>query len=214
MKINKNEMVITIDSELGSNGDKIAKELSQILEIPCYGEEILDRASEISGIPYKLMHRYDGRTVHAAYDFLADVDAPIKIAPAADFVTAQVFASRQLAAAGPCILVDRHANAALEGNKNHISIFIHADFEDRAKVFAQMKGLSEQAAVRSLKKADRAYGNYYRGNNKGWGDAGKYDMTVNASDADTAAVVEMIVSFLETMMGISLQKEERQQKVG
>ena len=214
MKINKNEMIITIDSELGSNGDKIADELSQILGIPCYGEEILDRASEISGIPYKLMHRYDGRTVHAAYDLLVDSDEPIKIAPAADFVTAQVFAARQLASAAPCILVDRHANAALAGNKNHISIFIHADFEDRAKVFASQKGLSETAAVRSLKKADRAYGNYYRGNNKGWGDAGKYDMTVNASDADTAAVAEMIVSFLETMTGMTLRQEERQKKVG
>ena len=214
MKINKNEMIITIDSELGSNGEQIAKELSKILGIPCYGEEILDRASEISGIPYKLMHRYDGRAVHAAYDLLADGDAPIKIAPAADFITAQVFAARQLAAAGSCILVDRHANAALEGNRNHVSIFIHADFEDRARVFAEQKGLSENAAIRSLKKADRAYGNYYRGNNKGWGDANKYDMTVNASDADTSAVTEMIVSFLNTMAGEELRKQEKQRKVG
>lgn len=214
MKINRNEMVITIDSELGSNGDKIARELSEMLGIPCYGEEILERASEISGIPYRLMHRYDGRTVHAAYDLLADGDEPIKIAPAADFVTAQVFAARQLAAQGPCILVDRHANAALEGNRNHISIFIHADFEDRVKVFAEQKGLSENAAIRSLKKADRAYGNYYRGNNKGWGDADKYDMTVNASDADVDAIANMIISFMETMMGVSLNEKEQQKKVG
>ncbi len=214
MKINKDEMVITIDSELGSNGDKIAKELAEILHIPCYGEEILDRASEISGIPYKLMHRYDGRAVHAAYDLLADGDAPIRIAPAADFVTAQVFAARQLAAEGPCILVDRHSNAALAGNRNHISIYIHADFEDRARVFAEQKGLSESAAIRSLKKADRAYSNYYRGNNKGWGDANKYDISVNASDADPVSVTGMIVSFLETMTGMQLREKEAERKIG
>lgn len=213
MKINKDKMIITIDSELGSNGDLIAEELGRILNIPCYGKEILDRASEISGIPYKLMHRYDGRTVHAAYDLLAESDAPIRIAPAADFVTAQVFAARQLAADGPCILVDRHANSALEGNKNHVSIFIHADFEDRARVFGMEKGLCESAAVRSLKKADRAYANYYKGNNKGWGDAGRYDMTVNASDAEVSAVADMIVSFLETMTGAEL-RETRLQKIG
>ena len=39
-------------------------------------------------------------------------------------------------------------------------------------------------------------------------------MTVNASDADTAAVAEMIVSFLETMTGMTLRQEERQKKVG
>ncbi len=214
MKLNKNEMVITIDSELGSNGDLIAKELSGILDVPCYGTEILDRASEISGIPYKLMHRYDGRAVHAAYDFLAEDESAIKIAPASDFITAQIFAARQLASAGPCILVDRHANAALEGNKNHISIFIHANFDDRVKVFAAEKNLTENAAIHSLKKADRAYGSYYRGTNKGWGDAGKYDLTVNASDADINAVALMICSFLNTVMGVENHQEDRQQRVG
>lgn len=210
MKINKNKMVITIDSELGSRGDMIGKELSRILHIPCYGTEILDRASEISKIPAELMHRYDGRTVRAAYDLLADSEASIRIAPAAAFITAQVFAARQYAAAGSCILVDRHASSALEGFKNHIRIFVHADIEDRAKELARKKGMSEKAAIKALKKADRAYQSYYKGNNKNWGNANGYDLTVNASGSDPRHTAATIVALLETITGLHLHKHTEQ----
>lgn len=213
MKLNKEEMIITIDSELYSSAEKIAKELSAILGIPCYTEEILDRASEISNIPNKLMHRYDGKAVHAAYDLLAEDESQIRIAPAADFITAQVMAAKQLAAEGSCILVDRHANMALADQKNHVSVYIHADFEDRAKAFAEERGMSVEEARKSLKKEDKAYSRYYKGNNKSWGDASRYDIAVNVSDAGIEAAVNTIVSFLDIMAG-EQKKAEKQVKVG
>ena len=213
MKLNKEEMIITIDSELYSSAEKIAKELSAILGIPCYGEEILDRASEISNIPNKLMHRYDGKAVHAAYDLLAEDESQIRIAPVADFITAQVMAAKQLAAEGSCILVDRHANMALADQKNHVSVYMHADFEDRAKAFAEERGMSAEEARKSLKKEDKAYSRYYKGNNKSWGDASRYDIAVNVSDAGIEAAVNTIVSFLDIMAG-EQKKAEKQVKVG
>ena len=60
MKISKDNMIITIDTEICANGEAVAKELADMLKLPCYGEEILDKASELSGIPSRLMHRYDG----------------------------------------------------------------------------------------------------------------------------------------------------------
>lgn len=207
MKINKKEMIITIDSEPGCNGDWIGKRMSGILGIPCYGKEILDKASEISGISRELMTRYDGRPVIAAYDFLAEDESALRIPPARDFITAQVFASRTLAEKGPCILVDRHATSAMEGNENHISIFIHADIKDRAKVYGGQKNLDEKSALCALKKLDRVYRNYYKGNNKSWGDADNYDLTVNASDMGYGDTAEIIVHLLETLMGVELRKQ-------
>ncbi len=207
MKIDKKEMIITIDSEPGSNGDWIGKRMSRILGIPCYGKEILDKASEISGISRELMTRYDGRPVVAAYNFLAEDEASLRIPPARDFITAQVFASRNLAAQGPCILVDRHATAALKDDDKHISIFVHADFEDRAKAYAEQKGLDEKDATRALKKLDRVYRNYYKGNCKDWGEADHYDLTVNASDAEAGDTAEIIIHLLETLMGVQLRKQ-------
>ena len=204
MKINKDNMIITIDTELCANGEKIAKELADMLHLPCYGEEILDKASEISGIPARLMHRYDGRAVHAAYDLLANDREPLHIRPAADFITAQVAACRDLAAKGSCILVDRHASMAMEGTKDRVSVYIHSNFSDRAARLAEQEGLSAAEAEKQLKRADRAYRNYYRGNHKGWGDADSYDVSVNASDGDVHTLASTLLSFLETMVGAEL----------
>lgn len=213
MKINKDNMIITIDTELGSNGEAIARELSHLLEIPCYGEEILDKAAELSGIPARLMHHYDGRAVRAAYDLMADDHSPLHIRPAADFITAQVCACKQLAAQGPCILVDRHASMALAGAQGHISIFIHSDFDDRASRFAEANGTEAEVAGHALKKADRAYRNYYKGNHKGWGEAGSYDISVNASDADEMTLANTILGFLESMAGTTLARREERKAV-
>ena len=100
MKLDKNELVITIDSEPGCNGDWIGKRMSNILGIPCYGKEILYKAAELSGISRDLMVRYDGRPVNAAYDLLAKDESALRIPPARDFIHAQVAASRELAANG------------------------------------------------------------------------------------------------------------------
>lgn len=204
MKINKDNMIITIDTELCANGEKIAKELADMLHLPCYGEEILDKASEISGIPARLMHRYDGRAVHAAYDLLANDHDPLHIRPAADFITAQVAACRDLAAKGSCILVDRHASMAMEGTKDRVSVYIHSNFSDRAARLAEQEGLSAAEAEKQLKRADRAYRSYYRGNHKGWGEADSYDISVNASDGDVHTLACTLLSFLETMVGAEL----------
>lgn len=210
MKTSKDNMIITIDTEICANGEAVAKELADMLKLPCYGEEILDKASELSGIPSRLMHRYDGHAVHAAYDLLADDRNPLHIRPAADFITAQVAACRALASKGSCILVDRHASMALEGAEGHVSVYIHSDFADRAARLAEKNGVAAAEAERQLKRADRAYRSYYRANHKGWGEADSYDISVNASDADVHTLAVTILRFLETMTGAELvERRER-----
>ncbi len=208
MKINKNNMIITIDTELGSNGEAVARELAEQLHIPCYAEEILDKASEISGIPARLMHRYDGHKVHAAYDLLAEDTASLKMRPASEFIAAQVAACRALAEQGPCILVDRHASMAMEGTQDHVSIYIHADFADRCARLAELEGVSVEQMEKKLHKEDRSYRSYYRGNHKGWGEADSYDISVNSSDAGIHTVTHTVLSFLETMTGEKLAESQ------
>ncbi len=213
MKANKNNMIITIDTELGCSGEAVAHALAEQLHIPCYGEEILDKAAELSGISARLMHRYDGRAVHAAYDLLAEDASAIRMRSAADFITAQVLACRELAAQGPCILVDRHATLAMQGREGHVSIFLHADFEDRAARLAETGVMGLEEARKTLRKNDRARRSYYRGSCKGWGEAESYDISVNASDADEATLANTILGFLETMTGETLVEKKARKAV-
>ena len=129
------------------------------------------------------------------------------------FVAAQIAACRALAKEGSCVLVDRHSGAALEGSSNHVRIFIHADFADRAARIAMEKGITTAAAEKELKRRDRSYRSYYRGSNRGWGEADSYDLTLNTSDADVKALCGHALEFLRVM---SCEKAETEtaRKVG
>ena len=213
MKLNKKNMHITIETELGSNGEAVARALSKALGIPCYSDDILDKAAELSGIPAAQLHRYDGRSVRAAYDLLADDKTPLKIRPASDFVAAQIAACKALAAQGPCILVDRHSGLALEGTADHVRIFVHAGFEDRASCVAAQEGMTAEDAKRTLKRLDRRYRSYYRGSDRGWGEADHYDLSLNASDADVSALTANVIEFLSAMSGEELHAAKQYKAV-
>lgn len=208
MKTNKENMIIIIESEYESRGEEIARALSAAINTPCFGKEILDVAAELSGISVKLLHKYDGRSVYAAYDLSAEDESQIKLPPARDFITAQMFACRKLAQNAPCILVDRHAYAALAGNENLISVFVHSDFNFRAEMLAKERGISLERAAKELKKIDTAYRSYYRGNNKNWGNASNYSLCLNSTGCDVKDMAAMIVAFAEKTIGESLVTDD------
>ena len=125
--------------------------------------------------------------------------------PASDFVAAQIAACQALAAQGACILVDRHSGQALEGSPDHVRIFIHAGFDDRAANLAAKEGKTVEEAKHMLKKLDRSYRSYYRGSDRGWGEADQYDLSLNASDADVTALTANVMEFLSAMCGETKQ---------
>lgn len=197
--IDQKHLHITVDSEPYSGGEQIARELGRLLNLPCYAGEILDTAAELSGIPAEQLHRYDGRAVREAYDLLADDHTPLKLRPAADFLAAQLAACRKLAAAGPCILVDRHASKALSGSEGQLRIFIHGDPEARAAACAAERGLDAAAAAKQLGSLDRRYRRYYRSSDRRWGEAEYYDLAINGSGAAPAQLAANIL----TMLGLN-----------
>ena len=51
---------ITIEREYGSGGTLIGKNLAEKCQIPCYGQEILERASERLQISVDEIRKYEG----------------------------------------------------------------------------------------------------------------------------------------------------------
>lgn len=199
MRIRKEELVITIDSEPYSGAEEIAGALSKLLNIPCYDQEILHEASRLSGISVSLFRRYEGRTVHAAYDFLAEDESGIALPRSGNFVAAQAAACQELAKAGPCILLNHHGDLALADAPGHVGIFIGAGFDRRVLRCAGEKKLHLIQAVRLMKKEDRQSRRYYRAYAKHWGRAENYDLTVDAAAADAQSVAHAIANYLETL---------------
>lgn len=199
MKINKEKLVICVESELGAGGGRIAEALSKLLKCPCHGEDILQEASALSGIPLRLLRRYAEKPVRHAYDLTAKDEAELRLPAARDFLTAQFAACRAIAERGACVLADHHSNAALGDMEDKVSVFIHASRESRLQNYAAEKGLAPGAAEKPFAKEDRTRSRYFRGVSAKWGKASGYDLTVNADSAAPEALADHIVRYIETV---------------
>ena len=121
---------------------------------------------------------------------------------------AQFDAIKKIADEGPCILVGRCADYALESYPNVVSVFIHADLDARIRRIARLYNLTDAKAKDTIVKADKnraSYYNYYT--NKKWSDSASYELCLNSSELGiegTAKAIEQYVQLKE-----SIQNEQR-----
>jgi len=196
--------VLAVDSEAYSGAGEVAEQLAARLHIPCYGEEILDEAGAVSGISRRLLGKYDGLPVVAAYDLMAEDAGALRLPPESDFIRAQKLACRNLAERGSCIMLDRFASAAFQSDACCIRVFLHADFESRAARCAAASGIGPAAARRKLKQIDRQRRRYYRNGNRGWGRAENYMLSINATNVAAEVLAEGLLEHLRSIPGVEI----------
>ena len=100
---------------------------------------------------------------------------------------------KELADKGPCVIVGRCADYALEDFDNCISVYVHAPFEDRIKRIENEYGIPNGKSKEMLMKKDKqrsSYYNYYSSNK--WGDAKSYDLCLNSSYLGIDGSVDLI----------------------
>lgn len=124
--------IITIGRQFGSGGKEIAEKLGESLQIPVYDKEMLAVAAKDSGICQELFESHDEKptnsflyslvmdTYSMGYSPNAYMDMPINH----KVFLAQFDAIKKLANEGPCILVGRCADYALDSYDNCLSVFI------------------------------------------------------------------------------------------
>ena len=114
---------------------------------------------------------------------------------------AQFDTIKKIASEGPCILVGRCADYALEDFDNVLSVFIHADMNARIRRIARIYDLTDAKAKERIVKTDKqraSYYNYY--SNKKWSDADSYNICLDSSVLGidgTAEAIERLVEIKE-----------------
>ncbi len=198
--------VITIGRQYGSGGREIGQKLAQLLGIQCYDNELLDRAAKDSGICQELFENHDEKPTNSfLYSLVMDTysmgyaSAALSGMPINHKVfLAQFNAIKKLADEGPCIMVGRCADYALEEYPNAISVFIYADMDKRIRRIAERHNLTDAKAKEAIQKTDKqraSYYNYYT--NKRWGDIASYDLCVNSSFLGVDGTVRLLRQFVE-----------------
>ncbi len=194
--------IITIGREFGSGGHQIGMELAKELGIPFYDKELLERAAKESGFCKDLFVSQDEKptgsflfslvmdtysTNHYTSSMFSDMPLNQKV------FLAQFEAIKNIAEKGPCVLIGRCADYALEFNKNLLSVFLHASMDVRIRRTAVLYDITNAKAREKIVKVDKsraAYYNYYT--NKKWGSVESYHLMVDTGLFGVNGTIDLI----------------------
>ena len=212
----KTNTIITIGREFGSAGREIGYKVAEAFNIKLYDKEMLARAAKESGICEEIFETHDEKPTNSfLYSLVMDTysmgysgntytDMPINH----KVFLAQFDAIKKIADEGPCILVGRCADYALESYKNVISVFIHADLEARIRRIARIYDLTDAKAKDMIIKTDKkrsSYYNYYT--NKKWSDAESYELCLTSSELGIEGTAKAIIDYVQ--LKESIEKDKR-----
>ena len=198
--------VITIGRQFGSGGREIGEKLAQAYNIKYYDKELIARAAKESGFCEEILMNHDERPTNSflynlvidTYSFGYNSSSFVDMPMSQKVFLAQFDTIKKIADEGPCVIVGRCADYALEGRDNVINLFIYADEDFRVRKIMEQYSMDENKARDNLVKKDKqraSYYNYYT--NRKWGRAESYDLCINSSVLGIDGSVKLIKQFVE-----------------
>lgn len=198
--------IITISREFGSGGHQIGKKLAEILEIPFYDKEIIEKSAKDSGICKEFFEEHDEKYTNSLlyslvvgnYSMTADGRLNPEMPMNQKIFLAQFDTIKNLAREGACVIVGRCADYVLSERKDTLSVFISADMDDRKQRVVQRCDIKENKLFDFINKNDKKRANYYNFyTDRKWGTAKNYDLCINSSSLGIEGAVELIKKAIE-----------------
>jgi cytidylate kinase len=178
--------VITIAREYGSGGRLIGAEVAKRLDIPFYDKELILLAAKKSGLSEEYIRKTE--QIKSA-SFLYSLYMTSQVLPMSDQIfLVQSKIIRELAEAGPCVLVGRCGDYVLRNMDNVLNVFIYGPMEERIRRATEEYGddfPNMEDYVRKQDKKRASYYNYFSQNK--WGSVHNYHMSLNSTLGVTKA---------------------------
>ena len=193
--------IITISRQYGSGGREIARKLSEVLNIPFYDNEIIQKAAKKSGYSQEMFEQADlkptGSLLFTMSMFSSNaVGFELPLSDKIFLVQSEII--KEVANQGSCVIVGRCADYVLRDYPNVINIYIHSPLEKRIDRATTLYNLPKEKAKDMIVKSDKrraTYYNYYTALK--WGNAGNYNLCINSGCLDIEKTVLAIKSFVE-----------------
>ena len=200
------DTIITIARQFGSAGREIGERVAEHFEIKCYDKELLSRAAKESGFCEEMIESHDERPTNSflynlvmdTYSFGYNTSSFMDMPISHKIFLAQFDTIKKIAKEGPCVIVGRCADYALNDYKNCIHLFIYGDEETKIQRIMSKYNLTQQKAKDMIIKKDKqrqSYYNYY--SSKKWGHADSYDLCINSSLLGVDGTVKLIIQAVE-----------------
>ncbi|HNW51976.1 MAG TPA: cytidylate kinase-like family protein [Prolixibacteraceae bacterium] len=204
------KFIISIGRQFGSGGREIGEKLAASLEFSFYDKELIQLASEQSGLGKEFFEKADEKTSFsflgglfgAHNNFSNEMYSNSYLSNEALFKLQSDVIS-DLAQKQSCVFIGRCADYVLKDHPHCLNIFISADMDDRIKRIIRKQNIPENKAADLIEKTDKkraSYYNYY--SNKVWGAADSYHLCINSSVLGIDGTVEAIRDFAVKMFKI------------
>lgn len=200
------KFVITIARTCGSGGSYVAEALEKKLDIKLYGQDILQLASEDSGISIDLFARTDEELKsNPLFKFTKYIyDGKLVPPSSSDFTSQenlfnyQAKVLKELAEKESFVVIGRCADFVLKDAENLVRVFITADRKDRITTEAERLTISTKEAESRIDKVDKKrtnHYNYFTGNERD--DMTNYDICLNTSKLDYDKCADVIIEYMK-----------------
>ena len=200
------KFVITIARTCGSGGSYVAEELEKKLGIKLYGQDILQLASEDSGISIDLFARSDEELqTNPLFRFTKYIYDGKLIPPSSSEFTSQenlfnyqAKVLKELAEKENFVVIGRCADFVLKDCENLIKVFICANKNDRINTEADRLSISHGDAEKRIDKVDKKrtnHYNYFTGADRD--DMTNYDICLNTSLLSYDKCADVIIEYMK-----------------
>ena len=195
---------ITIEREYGSGGTKIARKLSEVTGVPCYGQEILEAVAKKQGIPVESINQYEekatGSLIYAMFVMSrVQTGDPNMLTTEGKVFLDEQLEIRRLAMEGPAIFLGHCACDALKDQKGVVKVFIHSENEEEVKNrITKDYGIAptEAESIRRFYNKKRA--GYFRANTgNDWKDQKNYDVVLDSSKLGIEGCMNVLKGIFE-----------------
>jgi len=203
--------VITIARGFGSGGKEIALSLSQKLGIPCYERQILQMASDYSGLDEKEFAIVDeklrGSILTKAlekFPFPRELISQNKrFEGDSHLFSIQAEIIRKLAESSSCVIVGKCADFILKDAKNVGSFYIEAPRSACLESIINKTGVSEREAAKLIETTDKYRSDYYKFYSGGnyWTNPINYDLTLNSARIGRDKCADVIIQTMKIKFG-------------
>lgn len=197
--------VITIARQYGSNGRRIARELSERMGVRFYDKELIQLASERSDIPYEELLKVDEQRANPwryPVDEKMQMENRFRFYPMNDVLfDTEKKIIEELAAGEDCIIVGRCANRILKGMDSCVSVFVYAPMEVRVQTIMRRASINAKEAQSLIRKIDKQRGYYYNYfMDSEWDDMDEYDFCLDSSRVSIEQAAEILENVYRTVV--------------
>ena len=195
---------ITIEREYGSGGTKIARRLSEVSGVPCYGREILEAVAKKQGIPVERINQYEekatGSLIYSMFVMSrVQTGDPNMLTKEGKVFLDEQLEIRRLAMEGPAIFLGHCASDAVRDQKGVIKVFIHSENEEEVKNrIAKDYGIAPGDVESTRRFYNKKRAGYFRANTGNeWKDLKNYDVVLDSAKLGIEGCVNILKGIFE-----------------